>query len=112
MSKLLCTAAAAAMVMAATANAAGPKRPARVADADARPTLGTVTITAPGGPEKPADYRLGAGDLIKIQVYQQPDMTVEARVSESGVVNYPLVGRMTLGGLTIADAETRIAQAL
>ena len=62
--------------------------------------------------DKPVDYRLGAGDSIKVQVYQNPDLTVETRVSESGRVNYPLVGVVNIGGLTIAEAETRIAQAL
>jgi polysaccharide biosynthesis/export protein len=62
--------------------------------------------------DKPVDYRLGAGDSIKVQVYQSPDLTVEARVSESGIINYPLVGRINIGGLTVPDAESRIAQAL
>jgi polysaccharide export outer membrane protein len=61
---------------------------------------------------KPGDYRLGPGDSIKVQVYQSPDLTLEARVSESGVINYPLVGRINIGGLTVPDAEARIAQAL
>src|SRR3954471_384077 len=62
--------------------------------------------------EKLSDYRLGPGDSIKVQVYQSPDLTLEARVSESGVINYPLVGRINIGGLTIPEAESRIAQAL
>jgi polysaccharide biosynthesis/export protein len=45
-------------------------------------------------------------------VYQNPDLTVEARVSETGSINYPLVGGMKLGGLSIGQAETKIAQAL
>jgi polysaccharide export outer membrane protein len=63
-------------------------------------------------PEKLGDYRLGPGDSIKVQVYQSPDLTLEARVSESGIINYPLVGRINIGGLTVPDAESRIAQAL
>ena len=63
-------------------------------------------------PAKPIDYKLGAGDSIKVQVYQNPDLTVETRVSESGVVNYPLVGAVNIGGLSIAEAESRIAGAL
>ena len=59
-----------------------------------------------------ADYRLGPGDSIKVQVYQNPDLSVETRVSESGSVNYPLVGAVKLGGLSISEAENRIAQAL
>ena len=63
-------------------------------------------------PAPNGDYRLGAGDAIRVQVYQNPDLTVEARVSESGSITYPLVGKMALGGLTIGQAEGRIAQAL
>ena len=58
------------------------------------------------------DYKLGAGDAIGVQVYQSPDLTVDARVSESGVINYPLVGSVQLGGLTISEAEKKIADAL
>lgn len=68
----------------------------------------------PAAPAAPAnqDYRLGAGDAIGVQVYQSPDLTVDARVSESGVIGYPLVGSVQLGGLTIAEAEKKIADAL
>ena len=62
--------------------------------------------------DKLSDYRLGPGDSIKVQVYQSPDLTLEARVSESGVINYPLVGRVNIGGLTVSEAESRIALAL
>lgn len=70
------------------------------------------TDVASAAQEQPGDYRLGPGDSIKVQVYQSPDLTLEARVSESGVINYPLVGRIDIGGLTVPDAESRIAQAL
>ena len=58
------------------------------------------------------DYRLGSGDAIGVQVYQSPDLTVDARVSESGVITYPLIGNIQLGGLTISEAEKKIADAL
>jgi polysaccharide biosynthesis/export protein len=58
------------------------------------------------------DYRLGAGDAIRVQVYQNPDLMVEARVSESGSISYPLIGNVAIGGLSIGQAENRIAQAL
>lgn len=58
------------------------------------------------------DYRLGAGDSIGVQVYQVPDLSVDARVSETGVISYPLVGSVQLGGLTISEAEKKIADAL
>jgi polysaccharide export outer membrane protein len=58
------------------------------------------------------DYKLGPGDSIKVQVYQSPDLTVEARVSESGAISYPLIGSVAVGGLGIGEAEVRIADAL
>jgi polysaccharide biosynthesis/export protein len=62
--------------------------------------------------DKPADYKLGPGDSIKVQVYQNPDLTTEARVSETGTISYPLVGGVHVGGLSLSQAEARIAQAL
>ena len=59
-----------------------------------------------------ADYRLGPGDAIGVQVFQSPDLSVDARVSENGVISYPLVGSVQLGGLSIAEAEKKIADAL
>jgi polysaccharide export outer membrane protein len=65
-----------------------------------------------GGAAANADYKLGPGDQIRVQVFQNPDLTVEARVSEQGTISYPLVGSVNLGGSTIAQAESRIATAL
>jgi polysaccharide export outer membrane protein len=62
-------------------------------------------------PETP-EYRLAAGDAIKVQVYQNPDLTLEARVSESGTIGYPFVGSVTVGGMSIGQAERVIAAAL
>ena len=62
-------------------------------------------------PDK-TDYPLGAGDAIRVQVFQNPDLTIETRVSENGSITYPLIGAVELGGLSIAVAEKRIADAL
>jgi polysaccharide biosynthesis/export protein len=58
------------------------------------------------------EYLLGAGDSIRVTVFQNPDLTLEARVSEKGTITYPLVGTLKLGGLTISAAERLIANAL
>jgi polysaccharide export outer membrane protein len=74
--------------------------------------LATGFASAQSDASRPGDYRLGPGDSIKVQVYQNPELSFEVRVSESGVVNYPLVGPVQLGGLTVGEAEQRIAKAL
>lgn len=58
------------------------------------------------------DYPLGPGDILRVQVFQNPDLMVETRVSETGVITYPLIGTIEIGGLTITAAEKKIAAAL
>jgi polysaccharide export outer membrane protein len=58
------------------------------------------------------DYPLGPGDVLRIQVFQNPDLTTETRVSESGSITFPLVGGVEVGSLGIAKAEQKIAAAL
>lgn len=57
-------------------------------------------------------YRIGPGDTVRITVYQSPDLSMETRVTEAGVISYPLIGVLRLGGLTVGEAETALANAL
>ena len=52
-----------------------------------------------------SEATLGIGDVVKISVYQNPDLSVEARVSETGQINFPLVGTVAVGGLTVSAAD-------
>jgi len=57
-------------------------------------------------------YVLGAGDTVKVSVYQNPEMMIETRISEVGSITFPLLGPVEVGGLTSAQAEIRIAALL
>lgn len=59
-----------------------------------------------------AQYRLALGDTIRITVFQVPDLSLEARVTEAGVISYPLLGSVSLAGLTVAEAEAKIGRGL
>jgi polysaccharide export outer membrane protein len=74
-------------------------------------SLFTLPVTAQ---EKtpPQDYTLGAGDIIRVQVFQNPELTIDTRVSENGSITYPLIESVLLGGLSIGEAERKIGQAL
>jgi polysaccharide biosynthesis/export protein len=73
---------------------------------------GLILFCAPVSAQIVQDYKLGAGDSIRVVVFQNPDLTVESRVSESGTISYPLIGTVQIGGLTIIEAEKRIAARL
>ena len=70
-------------------------------------TSAVAPMPAPAG-----EYRIAAGDVLRIGVYQNPDLTMETRVTEAGGVSYPLLGNIRLGGLTVAAAEKLIADGL
>ena len=77
----------------------------------------SATAAKPGTarPAAPIDAdqsRIGAGDTIRITVYQSPDLSMETRVNESGSISYPLLGRVQLAGLTVTAAEQHIASEL
>ena len=68
--------------------------------------------TAAAAAVAPTEYRLGAGDVVRVSVFQNPDLTLETRVTEAGVISYPLLGLLKLGGQSVTEAEKRIADGL
>jgi polysaccharide biosynthesis/export protein len=73
---------------------------------------GLALLSVANAQQSRDDYVLGPGDVIRIQVFQSQDLTVEARVSENGVISYPLLGVIRVGGLSPTDAERLIARRL
>jgi polysaccharide biosynthesis/export protein len=80
------------------------------APAAAAPVAGAAA--APAVAATSGDYRLGSGDVVRVSVFQNPDLTLETRVSESGVISYPLLGNIKIGGLAASQAEKLIADGL
>jgi polysaccharide export outer membrane protein len=76
----------------------------------------SARVQAQGRPPPPGalagDYRLGPGDTIGVLVFQNQDLSLDAQVSESGVISYPLIGTVGVGGLTLVEAQASIALAL
>jgi polysaccharide biosynthesis/export protein len=58
------------------------------------------------------EYRMGTGDVLRVTVYGQPDLTTEARVGEAGNITFPLIGEVKMAGVTPAQGEAEIAQRL
>lgn len=55
---------------------------------------------------------LGVGDVIKMSVYQNPDLAVEQRISETGQINVPLIGAVSVGGKTVPQAQAEVERLL
>ena len=55
---------------------------------------------------------LAAGDVLKITVYGNPDLTTTTRVLPNGTISFPLIGEVSVGGSSPVDAERVIANKL
>lgn len=56
--------------------------------------------------------KLGPGDLIEINVYNVPELTTKARVSNAGDVYLPLIDYVHVDGLTQEEAQSLIEKRL
>lgn len=67
----------------------------------------------PPAPAIGADYRLSPDDVLRIQVYHEPGLSLEdAQVSAAGMVRMPLIGDVPVAGLSSGDAADLIATRL
>lgn len=58
------------------------------------------------------NYVLGPGDVVRITVFNSPDLSLETRISEADLISYPLVGQVKIGGISTVAAEHKIADLL
>lgn len=58
------------------------------------------------------DYRIGAEDLIEIQVFGVDQLSRTVRVNSVGHISLPLIGSLEVAGLTAQEAETAVARKL
>lgn len=75
----------------------------------ARPNLqlGIIPLRSVAGP----DYRLGNGDVLEVQIAGRLEVTrLQVLVDPEGNVNIPPLGSIEVGGLTLLDANRKIAE--
>ncbi len=73
--------------------------------AAALPALAQTPLPGP-------DYRIGPGDLLALDVFEEKGLAVERRVGADGTIDLPLLGEVGVGGLTPDGAAARISAAL
>lgn len=58
------------------------------------------------------NYRVGIGDLLQVEVYDEPDLTREVRVLTDGFISLPLLGSIKAAGHSVTDLEQIITRRL
>jgi polysaccharide export outer membrane protein len=77
---------------------------------DVDPSL--LSTGAPVSVSSPSDYRIKPLDTLQINVFNEPDLSVKEHVSAQGMMNYPLLGAVQVGGLTVSEAEHLLKEKL
>lgn len=60
----------------------------------------------------PPGYALGVGDAVKVEVYGEQDLCGSFQVYEGGYINYPLVGKIRVQGLTLPGVAEELERQL
>lgn len=50
-------------------------------------------------------YTLGTGDVVSIQVFGEPELSLQLRIDDSGNIAYPLLGELPIAGQTLNGLE-------
>ncbi len=58
------------------------------------------------------EYLLGGGDTVTVTVYDQPDLSTQARISNKGTITFPLLGEVPIAGLSAEQAGRKLARLL
>lgn len=56
------------------------------------------------------NYIIQPSDLIRMEVFQEPDMEQEIRVAADGTITLPLIGVVQVGGLSVNEAQRSIME--
>src|SRR5262249_39446904 len=65
----------------------------------------------PASPDAPAaavSYVIGPQDQLRITVYDEMDLTNNYRVDDLGMITFPLLGRVSAGGMTLAEFQDKL----
>nr|WP_314437667.1 polysaccharide biosynthesis/export family protein [uncultured Brevundimonas sp.] len=82
------------------------------AGAESVAAVAAPSIDEPAAIRSVPEYRLGAADKVRVNVFGEEALTGEFIVGGSGKVSLPLIGEVQAAGLTIGQFQEEIAQAL
>ncbi|MFZ2997094.1 polysaccharide biosynthesis/export family protein [Sphingobium sp.] len=64
----------------------------------------------PAPPAVGVDYHIAPDDIIRIRIYHEPDLSLEdAQVTAAGMIRMPLIGDVSVAGLSATEAGDVIA---
>jgi len=71
-----------------------------------------TTIMSASNAQVDSSYTLGVGDTIKIVVFEEPDMSFDVTIGNTGLLSYPYLDELTLIGKTASQVERELVNGL
>lgn len=57
-------------------------------------------------------YRVGPGDVLEVDVYDDPDLSGLVTVQHSGDISFPLLGDIVIVGMTVKEVQLKLVELL
>jgi len=86
--------------------------PAQDAPPVATPVTPPPAATPVAAPIQDNSYVLRPNDIIRLDVYQEPDLSVPVRILKTGHASFPLIGSLVIAGLNVNQAAEKIRSLL
>ena len=78
---------------------------------EARPVPNSAPLSIVS-PARRSDYMIGRQDLLEVTVFDVDELDQTVRVTDDGTITMPLLGRISVVGMTKSELEATIAHAL
>src|SRR5215475_10175450 len=77
------------------------------------PPVARPPVSGMGEEQQPTltiEPTLGPGDVLRVSVYDNPDLSQEVTIGSDGAFSYPLIGRVQAAGLSVRQLESLLAK--
>lgn len=74
--------------------------------------IALLLATAPYIRAENAPYRINAGDILIVYVWNEKDLSQEVLVHPDGKIGLPLTGQLMAGGLSVEEVQNNLSEAL
>jgi polysaccharide export outer membrane protein len=70
--------------------------------------LAAVVLNFVRAAPEDASYVLRPNDMVKLSVYEEPELSVSVRILKTGQASFPLIGSVELSGLSVSAAVAKL----
>jgi polysaccharide export outer membrane protein len=64
----------------------------------------------PSNQMRSTEYRIGSGDILRVSVWQNAELTSRVTVRPDGAITLPLIDEVRVAGMTVAEANNLVAE--